>query len=664
MDNHSELVNFIWSIAELLRHNYKQSDYGKVILPLTVIRRLDSVLEPTKDRVLKERGRYETKIDNIGPLLENATGLKFYNTSEYTFEKMLADPTNVAAALRSYISGFSPNAYQIIEKFDFLRHIQKLDEANLLYLILQRFAQVDLHPDSVSNMQMGYIYEELIRRFSEQSNETAGEHFTPREVIRMMVNLLFNEDDDLLSKKGTVRTLYDPACGTGGMLSVAERYLQSLNPDARLELYGQEINPEIYATCVSDMLLKGHDANHIIYGNTFTEDGLADQRFNYMLCNPPFGVDWKKYRKTVEDEHDTLGFDGRFGAGTPRVSDGSLLFLQHMIARMKPPEQGGARLAIVFNASPLFTGSAGSGESEIRRWIIENDWLEAIVALPDQLFYNTGISTYVWLLSNRKSSERRGKIQLIDAREFYRKMGKSLGNKRNELGEEDIARITQLYGDFSEGQYSEIFDNGYFGYQRIVVERPRRYRYHVTDEAIEIVKVDRNFDSLTEPPKKAKDPEAILAAGERQQAAILAALESIREVDTADVAAFEKALKKALKVDEVPASSQLVKAIISAAAERDEEAPIETDSKGNPIADTDLRDYENVPLKEEIEAYVEREVLPYVPDAWIDEDKTRIGYEIPFTREFYIYEPLRPIEKIESEIHKLENEIRDLMGEI
>jgi type I restriction enzyme M protein len=664
VQRHNELTNFIWGIADLLRHDYKQSDYGKVILPLTVLRRLDNVLESTKDKVLAEYDRYKDTIDNIGPILENAAGQSFYNTSRYNFEKLLADPTNVADALRSYIGAFSPNARQIIEKFDFLPHITKLDEANLLYLVLQRFSHIDLHPDTISNVQMGYVYEELIRRFSEQSNETAGEHFTPREVIRMMVNLLFIEDDDLLRDKGIVRTLYDPACGTGGMLSVAERYLRDLNPDARLELYGQEINPETYATCVSDMMLKGHDTDNIIYGNTFTHDGLAEHRFDYMLCNPPFGVDWKKYRKPIEDERDRLGFYGRFGAGAPRVSDGSLLFLQHMLARMKDPEQGGSRLAIVFNASPLFTGSAGSGESEIRRWIIENDWLEAIVALPDQLFYNTGISTYVWMLSNRKRPERQGKIQLIDARAFYRKMRRSLGNKRNELGPDDISRITLLYGDFTESEQSKILDNEYFGYRRIVVERPSRYRYRIADETTEVVKANRHFDALTEPPKRARDPEAAIAEGERQQQSILAALDSIRGVDTTDPKEFEKDLKKALKAEAVSASTQLIKAIVAAAAERNEEAPAETDAKGNPIADTDLRDHENVPLSEDVHEYVEREVLPYVPDAWIDEDKTRIGYEIPFTRDFYEYVPPRPLEEINTEIEVLEKEILGLLSEV
>ena len=663
-ERHGELTNFIWSIADLLRHDYKQSDYGKVILPLTVLRRLDNVLEPTKDRVLKEHAQYQYTIDNIDPILENAAGQTFYNTSKYNFEKLLADPTNVADALRSYIGGFSPNARQIIEKFEFLPHITKLDEANLLYLVLQSFSHIDLHPDTVSNVQMGYIYEELIRRFSEQSNETAGEHFTPREVIRMMVNLLFIEDDDLLRHKGVVRTLYDPACGTGGMLSVAERYLRGLNPDARLELYGQEINAETYATCVSDMMLKGHDTDNIIYGNTFTNDGLAGNRFEYMLCNPPFGVDWKKYKKAVVVEHETQGFNGRFGAGTPRVSDGSLLFLQHMIARMKDTEKGGARLAIVFNASPLFTGSAGSGESEIRKWIIENDWLEAIVALPDQLFYNTGISTYVWLLSNRKRPERQGKVQLIDARTMFSKMRRSLGNKRNELSDNDIVRITQLYGDFTETSESKIFDNEHFGYRRIVVERPRRYRYRITDDAIQVIKANKRFDALTEPPMKVKDPDAAIADGERQQQSILKALDSIRGVDTTDPMEFERQLNKALKTEEAPAPSQLVKAIVAAAAERDEDAPIETDSKANPVPDTELRDHENVPLTETVDEYAEREVLPYDPDAWVYTDKTRIGYEIPLTREFYRYVPPRPLEEIDAEIEGLEADILQLLQEI
>ncbi|MFC2177364.1 N-6 DNA methylase [Actinomycetota bacterium] len=664
MERHSELTNFIWSVADLLRHDYKQSEYGRVILPLTVLRRLDCVLEPTKDQVLAEYEKYKGTIDNIAPILNNAAGQTFYNTSKYNFTKLLAETGNLADATISYINGFSDNARVVLEKFDFPRHIKKLEESNLLFVVLKRFETIDLHPDTISNTQMGYIYEELIRRFSEQSNETAGEHFTPREVIEMMVNLLFAEDDDLLRTKGVVRTMYDPACGTGGMLTVAERHLGNLNSDASLELFGQEINPETYATCVSDMMLKGNNPDNIIFGNTFTDDGLSGKHFDYMLCNPPFGVDWKKYRQPIEDEHTKLGFDGRFGAGTPRVSDGSLLFLQHMISKMKPAHQGGSRLAIVFNASPLFTGSAGSGESEIRRWIIENDWLEAIVALPDQLFYNTGISTYVWMLSNRKRPERQGKIQLIDGRQFFHKMRKGLGEKRNELGPDDIDRIAKLYGDFAETKESKVFDNGYFGYRRVVVELPRRYRYHITNEAIEVVKANRYFDALTEPPKKAKDPEAVIAAGEKQQRAILTALESLQEFDTTDPKAFEKQLKKVLNAHGAEASRQIIKAIVSGAAERDEAAPAETDSKGNPIADTNLRDNEHVPLTENMDEYVEREVLPYFPDAWVDESKTRVGYEISFTREFYEYVPPRPLEEIDAEIESLESEILGLLDEV
>ncbi len=664
MERHSELVNFIWSVADLLRHDYKQSEYGRVILPLTVLRRLDCVLAPTKAKVLEEYEKYRGKIENLDPILRHAAKQSFYNTSKYDFEKLLTETGNLGDALLSYIDGFSENARVVLEKFDFPHHVRRLEDANLLFVVLKRFAEIDLHPRTISNMQMGYIYEELIRRFSEMSNETAGEHFTPREVIEMMVNVLFSEDDELLRTPGVVRSVYDPACGTGGMLTVAERHLKELNPDAKLDLFGQEINAETYAICVSDMLLKGENPDNIIYGNTLTDDGLPGHAFDYMLCNPPFGVDWKKHAKPIKDEHEKLGFSGRFGAGLPRVSDGSLLFLQHMISKMKPLEDGGSRIAIVFNASPLFTGQAGSGESEIRRWIIENDWLEAIIGLPDQLFYNTGISTYVWVLSNRKRPERRGKVQLIDARDLYRKMRKSLGNKRHELGPDDIEAITKLYGEFTEGKRSKIFPNEYFGYQRIVVERPRRYRYHVTDDTIEIVKAHKTFLELIEPPKNHPDPDMFVAKGEAARQVILQALDALRDVITTDRKAFEKSVKQALKARNVDAPAGLVKAIVEGAAERDEDAPPELDSKGNPVPDTSLRDYENVPLGEDIDEYFEREVLPYVPDAWIDHSKTKIGYEIPFTREFYEYVPPRPLEEIDAEIKQLEKEILDLLGEV
>ena len=661
MERHSELTNFIWSVADLLRHDYKPSEYGRIILPLTVLRRLDCVLEPTKERVRSEYDRYKDKIDNIGPLLENAAKQSFYNTSRFDFEKLLADPTNIANAFKSYIGGSSPNARAIVERFGFLNQIDRLDDSNVLYLVTQRFAQIDLHPETIDNVQMGYIYEELIRRFSEQSNETAGEHFTPREVIELMVNLLFAEDDDLLRKQGAIRTLYDPACGTGGMLSVAERHLRNLNPDARLELFGQEINGETYATCVSDMMVKGHDTDNIIFGNTFTEDGLAAERFDYMLCNPPFGVDWKKYKKEVQDEADKLGFAGRFGAGTPRVSDGSLLFLEHMLARMKAPQDGGSRLAIVFNASPLFTGAAGSGESEIRRWIIENDWLEAIVALPDQLFYNTGISTYVWVLTNRKSQERQHEVQLIDGRGFYRKMRKSLGDKRNELGPDDIRKITEIYGSFEENEHSKIFPNEYFGYRRITVERPLRRVWHVNHEAIEAVEAHKTFEKLGK-TAKAEDPEA----GAERQAAILRAFEGADWPEDTFVVFDDiwNHYRYNLELEGLKPTAAIRKMLFEALGSHDPEADPIRDGKGRVQADTQLRDNENLPLTVDVERYFEREVLPYVGDAWVDHDKTKVGFEIPFTREFYVYEPPRSLEAIDSEIQDLKRSIASLLDEV
>ena len=471
---------FIWSVADLLRGDYKQSEYGKVILPLTVIRRLDCVLEATKQAVLGKHKLLTGRIENMEPVLQAVAGQQFYNTSPLTFTKLLDDPDTIADSLQLYIGGFSETARDIIDKFDFSVQIERLRRANLLYKVIGKFADLDLHPDAVSNIEMGYLYEELIRRFSELSNETAGEHFTPREVIRLMVNLLFIDDEDVLTKPGIVKTLCDPACGTGGMLSVAEDHLRSLNPQARLEVFGQELNAETYAICRSDMMLKGQDASHITYGNSFSEDHFEGDRFDYLLANPPFGVEWKKVEAEVRKEAATKGFGGRFGAGLPRINDGSFLFLQHMISKMKRPEDGGTRLAIVFNGSPLFTGAAGSGESEIRRWIIENDWLEAVVALPDQLFYNTGISTYFWVVTNRKAPERRGKVQLVDAREYFVKMRKSLGEKRKEISGSEIDEITRLYGDFAEGEKVKIFPNEAFGFMRITVERPLRLRWEVT----------------------------------------------------------------------------------------------------------------------------------------------------------------------------------------
>ena len=660
------LADFIWEIADLLRGDYKQADYGKVILPMTVLRRLDCVLEPTREAVLARASEFAGESPEVRDrMLRRTAGQAFYNTSKFDFKRLLADPAQIGSNLVNYIQGFSPQAREIIEHFGFEGQIEKLERGNLLYLIVQRFAEVDLHPDAVPNELMGSIFEELIRRFSEQSNETAGEHFTPREVIRLMVDLLFIEDDEVLRRPGVVRTLFDPAAGTGGMLSVAEDYLRDLNPQARLEVYGQELNDESYAICKADMLIKGQNPENIVRGNSFTEDGHEGKTFHYMLSNPPFGVSWRKVQKFIEDEHETLGHAGRFGAGLPRINDGSLLFLQHMISKMKPAEEGGSRIAIVFNGSPLFTGDAGSGESEIRRWILENDWLEAIVALPDQLFYNTGIATYIWIVTNRKSPQRRGKVQLINAIGSFRKMRRSLGNKRNEIAPEQIAEIARTYGDFAETRHSKIFDTEDFGYYKITVERPLRLNFQASEERIARLDGQSAFARLATSRKKGEAGEREIEEGRALQEEILRALRGIDpEVVYKSRPEFRKALQKVFRSAGIKVPAPVVRAILAALSERDETAEICTDKDGAPEPDPELRDTENVPLTEDIHAYFEREVLPFVPDAWIDESKTRIGYEIPFTRHFYEYTPLRPLEEIEAEIRELEGEIAGLLEEV
>ena len=664
-NNFGEIAGFIWQVADLLRGDYKQADYGKVILPLTVLRRLDCVLEPTKAKVLKKREALKkTDLKNLDIILNRITGVPFHNTSKLAFVKLLDDPNHIAANLTAYIKGFSDDAREIfIQRYKFPEQIAKLDESNLLYQVVSRFAEVDLHPEVVSNHEMGLAFEELIRRFSEQSNETAGEHFTPREVIRLMVNLLFVEDNEVLTKPGIVKTLYDPACGTGGMLSVAEEYLRELNPDSHLEVFGQELNDESYAICMSDMMVKGQDPAHIARGNSFSEDGHANSRFDYMLSNPPFGVEWKKIEKVVRDEYDDLGYNGRFGAGLPRINDGSLLFLQHMISKMKP-ESEGSRIAIVFNGSSLFAGDAGSGESEIRRWIIENNWLEAIIALPDQLFYNTGINTYIWIVTNKKPKARKGKIQLINAVGLFQKMRKSLGNKRNELGSEHIAEITRTYGDCVESKISKIFDNEDFGYRRIIVERPLRLNFQAPPERIERLKAEKAFENLAKTKKKGKAGQQEIAEGEALQAGILGALAQLDAKRVyRDRDSFESDLTHALKQTGIKLAAPLKKAVLARFSESDLDAEVCRHSKGELEPDTDLRDSENVPLKEDIQCYFEREVLPHVPGAWIDQSKTKVGYEIPLTRHFFEYVPLRPLGEIESEIRALEEVIRSMLSE-
>ncbi|HEX7245371.1 MAG TPA: class I SAM-dependent DNA methyltransferase [Solirubrobacterales bacterium] len=657
---------FIWSVADLLRGDYKRSEYGKVILPLTVIRRLDCVLEPTKEAVLKRHKSLRSRVKNVDKPLEVVAEQDFYNVHPLTFGKLLDDPGGLADSLKLYIGGFSATARDIIDKFEFENQIDRLKRANLLYEVVSRFAEIDLHPEVVSNIEMGYIYEELIRKFSELSNETAGEHFTPREVIRLMVNLLFVEDKQELSKRGIVKTMCDPACGTGGMLSVAEDHLREINSKGRLEVFGQELNAETYAICRSDMMLKGQNASHIAFGNSFSEDHHDGERFDYLLANPPFGVEWKKVKGAVDKEAAVDGFGGRFGAGLPRITDGSFLFLQHMIAKMKAPEEGGSRVAIVFNGSPLFAGGAESGESEIRRWIIENDWLEAVVALPDQLFYNTGISTYFWVVTNRKAPERRGKVQLVDAREDFVKMRKSLGDKRQEISDKQIEKISGLYRDFKEGEKVKIFPNEAFGFLRITVERPLRLRWEVTEETIAAAMAKKQLQKL--------EPKTLGAVGKL--------LRKHRDASYASEEEVAEALGSALADLGLKRLAQ--KAVWSGLGVRDEGAPVVTDRKGEPEPDPELRDSENVPLpptpvefeqdpaerldsteyRAAIDDYMREEVIPYVPDAWVDYEKTKIGYEIPLTRHFYKYVPPRPLEEIDEEIKGLEEKIQRQLTEV
>ncbi len=570
--NQQALSAFIWSVADLLRGDYKQSDYGKIILPFTVLRRLDCVLESTKTAVLTEHEDKQKIGLNADPFLLRKAGQSFYNTSPLDMKKLMGDQDHIKENLFSHIQGFSEAVRDIFERLEFYAQIDKLAKSGLLYQVAERFANVDLHPDKISNSQMGLVFEELIRKFAEISNETAGEHFTPREVIRLMVNLLFIEDDQVLAKAGVVRTIYDPTAGTGGMLSVAGEYLEEHNPEARLTMFGQELNPESYAICKADMLIKGQDVANIVFGNTFSEDGHPHKKFDYMLSNPPFGVEWKKVEKEVRKEFEQQGFNGRFGAGLPRVSDGSLLFLMHLISKMRPANDGGSRFGIVLNGSPLFTGGAGSGESEIRRYVLENDLVEAIIGLPIDMFYNTGISTYVWILSNRKPEHRKGTVQLIDASGFWQKMRKSLGSKRKELSDEHIAEITRLFGQFIEASdgkkpIARIFKNSDFGYRTITVERPL------------------------------KDENGKIILGEKGKL------------------------------------------------------------KGKPQPDSSLRDTENVPLNEDIETYFKREVLPHASDAWIDYDKTKVGYEIPFNRHFYVFELPRELAAIDADLKKCTDRI-------
>ncbi len=661
MNNFSEKVNFIWSIADLIRDTFKRSKYQDVILPLTVLRRIDCVLQPTKEQVLEVNARLKGKLENLAPQLCKASGFSFYNTSLYDFERLLSDAPHLAANLKVYINGFSDNMREVLEKFDFNNTISKLEEAGLLFLVMEKFKNIDLHPDVVSNLEMGYIFEELIRKFNEALNENPGEHFTPREVIRLMVNLALAQDQDALKQNHIVRTVYDPCCGSGGMLTTAKERILEINPMAEVHLFGQELNGETFAICKSDLYMKSADGRD-----------AADKHFDYLLTNPPYGKEWKMDQVAVEAEADR-GDGGRFGAGTPRISDGQLLFLQHMLARMQDVEKGGSRVAIVMNGSPLFTGDAGSGESEIRRWILENDWLEAIVALPEQLFYNTGISTYIWVLTNRKEPERRGKVQLINATDFWVQMRKSMGDKRREISKEHIGRITEIFLSFADGEYSKIFDTIDFGYRKISVERPLRLNFQASSERIAHLQQQKAFQDLSTSKKKnPQEKAAEEAEGRTQQEAIMAMLSRLPDTLFKDRPTFDWILDSTAKSAGLKLSPPVRKAILAALSERDETAEICRDKDGNPEPDPELRDTENVPLNEDIWTFFEREVKPHVPDAWInaairdhkDGEIGKVGYEINFNRYFYTYQPPRPLEEIEVEIKILERDILEMLHEV
>lgn len=610
--NQASLSALIWSVADLLRGDYKQSEYGRVILPFTVLRRLDCVLAPTKTKVLAE---YKKKSDagiNPEPFLLRLVGdAKFYNTSPLDLPTLLGDQDHIRKNLYAYVQSFSPAVRDIFERFDFHTQVERLAKADLLYLVTEKFANINLHPHEVDNAQMGLVFEELIRKFAEISNETAGEHFTPREVIRLMVNLIFIEDDDVLEPgNAVVRTIYDPTAGTGGMLSVAAEHLLQHNPAARLTLYGQELNDESYAICKADMLIRGQDVANIVAGNTLSEDGHGGQKFDYMLSNPPFGVEWKKVEKAVRKEHEEKGFDGRFGPGLPRVSDGSMLFLLHLLAKMRPAKDGGSRFGIVLNGSPLFTGGAGSGESEIRRYVLENDLVEAIIGLPTDMFYNTGIATYVWIISNKKPADRKGYVQLIDAGSFWQKMRKSLGSKRKEMSDEQIATVTRLFGDFAEAELATVFDAAGKETGRQVIAAT---------------------EFAPEPPEGGKVKIAPIARIFRNE----------------DFGYTTITVERPLR-DEAgkPVLGQKGK------------------TKGKPQPDSSLRDTENVPLGEDIKAYFKREVLPHARDAWIDEARSKVGYEIPFNRHFYVFEPPRDLREIDEELRGVSARIMAMLGEL
>jgi type I restriction enzyme M protein len=714
--NHSEIVSFLWGVADLIRDTFKRGKYQDVILPLTVLRRLDCVLSGTKEKVLQTQARLKGKLKNLEPQLRAASGFAFYNTSRYDFEKLLADAPHLAANLRNYIAGFSPNMREVLEKFDFDNTISKLDEAGLLFQVLERFKNVDLHPERIDNPTMGTIFEELIRKFNEALNENPGEHFTPRDVVHLMVDLMLAGDEQRIRRKGVVCTVYDPCCGSGGMLMITKEHMTvgwrrngevirgPINPEAEIHLFGQEVNPETWAVSKSDLFMKdptGRDADRIAYGSVLSNDRHSGQTFDYLIANPPYGKDWKRDEDAVRAEHER-GAAGRFAPGLPRISDGQLLFLLHMLAHAKDPKDGGSRIAIIMNGSPLFTGDAGSGESEIRRYILEHDLLEALIALPEQLFYNTGIATYVWVVTNRKAAARKGKVQLIDATSFWVPMRKSLGDKRREIPPEKAQDIVRLLTDFKDGEtitrmkdeggrmkeeevvVSRIFPTTHFGFRKITVERPLRLNFQASAERIARLEEEKGFQALAQSKKKGAAGAKEQAQGRALQEAIRKLLRGLPDTLVTDRDEFERLLDAAATKAGLKLPAPARKAILAALAERDESAAVCRDKDGNLEPDPELRDTESVPLAAgddpadaegvpaSVRAFFEREVKPHVPDAWIDTTKRDprdgrvglVGYEINFNRYFYRYTPPRPLEEIEADIRAIEADIVRMLAEV
>jgi len=707
--NHGEIVNFLWGVADLIRDTFKRGKYQDVILPLTVLRRLDCVLAPTKEKVLGKQAELRgKKLENLDPQLRKVSGFAFYNTSRYDFEKLLADAPHLAANLRNYIAGFSTNMREVLEKFDFDNTISKLDEAGLLFQVLERFKNVDLHPEKIDNPTMGTIFEELLRKFNEALNENPGEHFTPRDVVHLMADLMLAGDEARIRTKGVVRTVYDPCCGSGGMLMITKEHITvglrkngdvirtPINPGAEIHLFGQEVNPETWAVSKSDLFMKdptGRDADNIAFGSTLSNDRHASSTFDYLIANPPYGKDWKRDEDAVRAEHER-GTAGRFAPGLPRISDGQILFLLHMLAHAKDPKEGGSRIAIIMNGSPLFTGDAGSGESEIRRFILENDLLEALIALPEQLFYNTGIATYVWVVTNRKAPARRGKVQLVDATSFWVPMRKSLGDKRREIPLDRAQDILKILADFQDGDtravakdgkeegivVSRIFPTTHFGFRKITVDRPLRLNFQASADRIARLEEERGFQALAQSKKKGAAGAKEQAEGRAQQEAVRKLVRALPNTLFKDREEFDRRLEAAASKAGVKLSAPVSKAILSALSEREETAAICRDKPalsgaegdGNPESDPELRDTESVPLSETVEVFFEREVKPHVPDARIDTEKRDpkdgqvglVGYEINFNRYFYRYTPPRPLEEIESDIRSIETDIMRMLAEV